>query len=348
MDLQVDKNQHLRHLILFEFNRGSNGADAARNICAVYGENFTNKMTVNRWYARFREGNFELSDAPRSGRPVEFDEERLVALLQENNRQTTRELAEQMGCDQSTIVRHLQSMGKVQKLGSWVPHELNQNNKNQRVTACASLLARHRQAAAEHRPFLSLIVTGDEKWCLYVNMKQRKEWVDKEQQANPRVKQDLHPRKTMLCVWWGKEGIIYWELLPRNQTITAEVYSQQLRRLAEKIRQKRSNRRYQMILQHDNARPHVANLTKMVIQELGWEVLQHPPNSPDLAPSDYYLFRALQNALRGVTFNNDEELQNWLENWFASKDAAFYRRGIEKLPERWEEVVNNGGEYVID
>ncbi len=103
-----------------------------------------------------------------------------------------------------------------------------------------------------------------------------------------------------------------------------------------------------MILQHDNARPHVANLTKMVIQELGWEVLQHPPYSPDLAPSDYYLFRALQNALRGVTFNNDEELQNWLENWFASKDAAFYRRGIEKLPERWEEVVNNGGEYVID
>ena len=63
MELQVDKKEHLRHLILFEFNRGSNGADAARNICAVYGEGFTNKMTVNRWYARFRDGNSDLTDA---------------------------------------------------------------------------------------------------------------------------------------------------------------------------------------------------------------------------------------------------------------------------------------------
>ena len=48
MELQVDEKEHLRHLILFEFNRGSNGADAARNICAVYGEGFTNMITVKR------------------------------------------------------------------------------------------------------------------------------------------------------------------------------------------------------------------------------------------------------------------------------------------------------------
>jgi hypothetical protein len=37
-------------------------------------------------------------------------------------------------------------MGKVQKLGVWVPHILTQDNKNQRVATCASLLARHRLA----------------------------------------------------------------------------------------------------------------------------------------------------------------------------------------------------------
>ena len=46
--------------------------------------------------------------------------------------------------------------------------------------------------------------------------------------------------------------------------------------------------------------------------------------------------------------NDDEELRNWLEAWFSSKDEAFYRFGISKLPERWETVVKSGGEYITD
>jgi hypothetical protein len=84
------------------------------------------------------------------------------------------------------------------------------------------------------------------------------------------------------------------------------------------------------------------------IQELDWEIFSHPPYSPDLAPSDYDLFRSLCYNLRGVSFNNDAELQNWLDNFFTSKPTDFFKRGIENLPERWEVVVNNGGEYIID
>ena len=65
---------------------------------------------------------FELSNSPRSGRPVEFDEERLENLFQEENCQTTRELAEQLGFSPQTVLNHLDSIGKGQKLGAWVPH----------------------------------------------------------------------------------------------------------------------------------------------------------------------------------------------------------------------------------
>jgi hypothetical protein len=88
-------------------------------------------------------------------------------------------------------------MGKVQKLGAWVPHVLTQDNKNQRVAICASLLACH-HLARQHQPFLSCNITGDEKWCLYINFKQRKEWLSPDKQATPCVKPDLHPRKTIL------------------------------------------------------------------------------------------------------------------------------------------------------
>jgi histone-lysine N-methyltransferase SETMAR len=62
-----------------------------------------------------------------------------------------------------------------------------------------------------------------------------------------------------------------------------------------------------MILQHDNARPHTANMTKAAIQELEWYIFPHPLYYLDLAPSDYHLFRFLFNNLRGVSFNNEAE-----------------------------------------
>jgi hypothetical protein len=139
----------------------------------------------------------------------------------------------------------------------------------------------------------------------------------------------------MLCIWWDIEGINHYELLERNLTVTAERYCQQPRRLEEAIQQKRPGRRHGVILQHDNARPHIANMTKATIQALDWEILPHPPYSPDLAPSDYHLFRSLFNNLRRVSFNSDAELQNWLD-FFTVKPADFLKRGIENLPECWQ------------
>lgn len=253
-----------------------------------------------------------------------------------------------MDCDHSTIVRHLKSNGKVQKLGTWVPHLLSQDNKDARVKACTELLNRHQTAVYRKRPFLRLIVTGDEKWCLYANIKQRKEWLSPDKHASPRVKQDLHPAKRMLCVWWDWQGIIHSELLKNKQTINSELYTEQLRRVNEAMQQKRPDRRHPVLLLHDNARPHTSKLTKAVIEELGWEVLPHPPYSPDLAPSDYHLFRSLQNALDGNIFDDETALQAWLDHFFVSKTAAFYWEAIESLPGRWEKVIENKGEYFVD
>jgi hypothetical protein len=93
---------------------------------------------------------------------------------------------------------------------------------------------------------------------------------------------------------------------------------------------------------------HTAYMTKAAFQELDWDILPHPPYSPDLSPSDYHLFRSLSNNMRRVFFNNDAELQNCLDEIFTAKPADFFKRGIENLPKRWETVVNIGEEYIID
>jgi hypothetical protein len=58
MECQVEKNEHFRHLLLYEFNPGSKAAEAARHICAVYREDFIAERTAEKLFSRFRQGNF--------------------------------------------------------------------------------------------------------------------------------------------------------------------------------------------------------------------------------------------------------------------------------------------------
>jgi histone-lysine N-methyltransferase SETMAR len=54
-----------------------------------------------------------------------------------------------------------------------------------------------------------------------------------------------------------------------------------------------------VLLHHDNARPHTVRATQERIQELQWELFEHPPYSPDLVSSDFYLFGPLKKHLGG-------------------------------------------------
>ena len=98
----------------------------------------------------------------------------------------------------------------------------------------------------------------------------------------------------MLSVWWGVRGITHWKLLPNGCNITADLYCQQLDRVAAKLQGKQDR----VYFLHDNARPHVAKSTREKLLKLGWITILHPPYSPDLAPTDYYLYRSLSDYLR--------------------------------------------------
>ncbi|EGI59356.1 Mariner Mos1 transposase [Acromyrmex echinatior] len=108
---------------------------------------------------------------------------------------------------------------------------------------------------------------------------------------------------------------------------------------ALKERPQYNERHDKVILQHDDARSHVAKVVKTFLK---WKVL---PYSPDVAPSDYHLFRSMTHGLADQHFRSYEEVKNWIDSWIASKDDQFFRRGIRTLPERWEKVVASDGQY---
>ncbi|UYV62191.1 hypothetical protein LAZ67_1008171 [Cordylochernes scorpioides] len=92
---------------------------------------------------------------------------------------------------------------------------------------------------------------------------------------------------------------------------------------------------------HDNARPHTSCKTVSTIIKLGFEVLEHPAYSPDLAPSDYFLFGLLKKELKGKRFDSDEDVQKVVQDFFHTLPKSAYKEGIYKLPERWRRCIES-------
>ena len=108
---------------------------------------------------------------------------------------------------------------------------------------------------------------------------------------------ELYPKKVLLSVQWDVQEIIHWQVLLLKQIINAAFYCLQLDRLYSNLAAKHpglSNRR-DVIHHYDNARLYADVITRQKLLDFSWEVLPHPPYSPDLKPTDYHLFRALNN-----------------------------------------------------
>ncbi len=162
------------------------------------------------------------------------------------------------------------------------------------------------------------------------------------------VKSGLQNLNRETIVLRDMKGILHYELLECGQKVDRFVYSEQLKRLNQKIIEKRSGPGHghrKVLLLHDNARPHVAKITQQTILELGWEIMPHSAYSPDLAPSDYHLFRSLEHFLRDKYYETSESIRNDLDFYFNSKSQSFYRDGIRKLPDLWQKVIDSEGEY---
>jgi len=97
-------------------------------------------------------------------------------------------------------------------------------------------------------------------------------------------------------ILWDQDGILLTDYLPKGQTINAEYYSSLLVQLKDILKEKHCRKVTKRVLfLYDNAPAHWALATQKKLAYLGFQCLDHPPYSPDLAPSGYYLFPGLKN-----------------------------------------------------
>lgn len=332
----------LRQIYFYEFKLGTNAAETARKINEVWGQGSVNQSTVRRWYKKFSDGCVTLEDAERIGRPSKLDDKDLKDLVKRNTRVTIRELARKLDVSIGSVSSHMVKIGKTKKLDMWVPHELTKENAMKRHDICSNLILR-----MKNEPFLHRLITCDEKWLLYNNTKRSTQWLDIGESPKHFPKPNKHEKKLMVTVWWCLKGVIHYSFLEKGEMITAERYCLQIDVMHQKLKAMYPaliNRKGPIIL-HDNARPHTAKQTQDKLMYLNYEILPHPPYSPDLSPTDFHFFKHLQNSLNGKTFRNEEVLKTEFERFIASRSLDFYVTGIEKLPNRWQMCVDANGFY---
>ena len=101
-----------------------------------------------------------------------------------------------------------------------------------------------------------------------------------------------------------------------------------------------------ILFHQDNAPSHTSAAAMAKIHELRFELLDHPPYSPDLVPSDFFLFPHLKIALGGQRFSSNEEAITFANNYFAGKNAEYYLDGLKRWEHGWEKRVELQGGYV--
>ena len=230
----------------------------------------------------------------------------------------------------------------------WVPKQLTDLHKTQRMGSALTFLQCYWE---EGDKFLDRIVTGDKTWVQFMNAEtkqQSKQWMHTHSPNKPKkFKQTLSNRKMMATIFWDCKGILLTEFMTPGTTITSEVYCEMLHKLRRSIQNKWWGMLSKgVVLLHDNPRPHTTARTNALIKLFNWEVFDHPPYIPDLAPSDYHLFSKMKAWLANQHFHTNEELMDGIKTWLHNLAARFFDEGLQKLVPRYDKCLNVDGNYV--
>ena len=308
--------------------------------------------TVKKWAADFKRGRSSIFDDVRSGRPKTAVSEEIIAKIHNavlsDRRMKVRELSNIAQISTERVHYVLHEKLHMKKLSArWVPRLLTVDQKRVRQNVSQECLDRFKRNPTA---FLRQFITVDETWIHHYTpetKEQSKQWVEHGGRAPKKAKTVLSAGKVMATVFWDARGVVMIDYLEKGKTITGQYYAALLQQLKAAIKEKRPHMARNKVLFHqDNAPAHTSAIALAKLHELRFEILQHAPYSPDLAPSDYFLFPNLKKWLAGRRFISNEEVISETNAHFAGLEPSYFAEGIKKLEYRWSKCIELQGDYV--
>lgn len=342
-----------RAIIVHQAAEGKTLKQINDNMQTQYGGEAPCRATVANWIREYKWGRENLANRPCQGRPPELATPSRIAkaraIVATNRKISLAQLAHRLRVSPTSAKNILISHLRLEKkLGRWVPYQLTEAQKAKRVEHARALLSKWGRRWTQ---FKNKLVTVDETWVHHhpaPTPRTSAEWLPEDAEPPKIARVQTDRSKLMAIIFWDSLGIVHLEYFSpslKRPGINAEIYRQILRRFKKSLDEKRPEKvRRGVLLLQDNAPCHKASCD--ILPELSIETVAHPPYSPDLAPSDYYLFRNLKNSMRGAKFGSDEAVKAAVSAHFASQKSEYYSRGIDKLREQLEAVIKSNGEFL--
>ena len=193
VDLELEMKTSCRELRLLPLHEFRLGCKTTSNIWGSMDKGALSVRTAQHCFHRFANEDFELDDLLHTERLLQVDMGLLKRLIGEDPRLTRRCLAERVGCSHIAVEIHLHEFGKIWKYLVSIPHELSPLQLQHRVDVSMELSTSHC-----NYQWLHDLITGNEKWVLYVNYERRRQWLSADPRNVAAPKTDLHPKKVML------------------------------------------------------------------------------------------------------------------------------------------------------
>jgi len=210
----------------------------------------------------------------------------------------------------------------------WVLKYLNADQKRQRCQSSEQLLEFFRR---DPNDFLSQLVTMDETWLYHYDPETKQQSMEWRHSGSPRPKKfrvQKSAGKVLASIFLDQDGIFLIDYLPKSQTIKMEYYSAGAIEGHFEGKTPREGHEWGLVLSRQCPDSQGTLATQ---KKLGFQCLDHPPYSQDLAPSDYHLFPGLKKQLQGRNFSSDSEVIAAAETWLDGQPSELFFEWLAKV-----------------
>jgi histone-lysine N-methyltransferase SETMAR len=147
----------------------------------------------------------------------------------------------------------------------------------------------------------------------------------------------------MVTIAWNPWGFPLIMALPKGRTFNTGYYHDNILAALTQLQPEDDGRK--LVAHADNARAHTTQKCRTFCEENGLRLAPHPPYSPDLAPSDFFLFGYVKACLKGMVFPSYEELLDAIGEVVTGIESETLTAVFEHWMERLKWMSKKNGDY---
>ncbi|GBP43495.1 Histone-lysine N-methyltransferase SETMAR [Eumeta japonica] len=285
-----------RAVIKYFVKKGKTPKEIFEDMVSVLLESAPSYTMVKKWARLFQQERESCEDDPRPGRPVtvvtEENVRKIEKLVLADGRIKLWQIAEEFQISKKRFGEIIHEHMNMRKISArWVPKMLTPFDKQRRLQTSKDFLELVGDNIDE---ICDRIVTVDETWV---------------RQYDPESKQE--------SMQSTKKG----ERPPKKFKVREAVVQKRRGKLSRGV----------LFLQDNAQSVHTARVSRQALKDTGFSEIDHPPYSPDIAPSDYFLFSNLKKELRGGRFVDDNQMKMAVESHFDCKEKEYFLGGLKAL-----------------